>query len=742
MFYAEPAAIRLIRRNGPLVRPETAQDDELLDDDDCVEIDDDSIARPDPRAVRSCRGGSQGCALAGLMACMPYQEVLHGVQRRHPTLRIVCLADDTYINDAPNTLYQAYQDKRDAASAEIGVQSNMDKVCAYSPCGDMAATPAHIRGSAQGPRPQLDCGVLNGLEVVGAYVGDATWIAAETAKLFTENGEKDKFAQLARILSISDTETMPNSSEFKYLLLRYCAAQKINYWLRCMGPTACEHAAAAADARTEHAFLQLLEARHSPDDEAHDAAVQCHLPITCGGFAIFGAVAESSAAWAASVAACWPIIQTCCHELRSVNMANPAEDDIPLVHSFNTHYNEIARQRDQLEQQYKDLDTNPCYTRRGGKLLPFRPRGLPTVKSLPPILAKPSSDPLASTFTTASQRSLAAVGAHATWARLHDRLGDRDADRAVSGAEVHEHREQARLVASSQPGAGMYLNVIPVSRGRAQPTAKWRVTGQRRAGLFLSDVVPALCTVRAAEGCTPEPSELLGDTQLNLSKDKNTRHNTANANWVRAKQAVAVHCVLMGDKSEGKAGRYKKWNAGHVFDICETGAGDSGKDRLSETKCFHSYPKSTGQNHPEFLGHIYSFANFEEGLRITILGSKRRGRQTENRFSHTTGRGFYKGHVGHYDDARFNHGHTVVCLIHAEDGGFSPETYSHIKRLARDASKTGGRDGTEYDDDNWNARSYLTHHMQRISSDIVMATADQLTAAINITKRSATGAAY
>ena len=28
--------------------------------------------------------------------------------------------------------------------------------------------------------------------------------------------------------------------------------------------------------------------------------------------------------------------------------------------------------------------------------------------------------------------------------------------------------------------------------------------------------------------------------------------------------------------------------------------------------------------------------------------------------------------------------------------------------------------GAEYDDDNWNARSYLTHHMQRISSDIVM----------------------
>ena len=53
-------------------------------------------------------------------------------------------------------------------------------------------------------------------------------------------------------------------------------------------------------------------------------------------------------------------------------------------------------------------------------------------------------------------------------------------------------------------------------------------------------------------------------------------------------QTVAIHCVLMGDMSQGKAGRYQKWNADRVFDICETGAGDSGKDRLSETKCFHS----------------------------------------------------------------------------------------------------------------------------------------------------------
>ena len=46
-------------------------------------------------------------------------------------------------------------------------------------------------------------------------------------------------------------------------------------------------------------------------------------------------------------------------------------------------------------------------------------------------------------------------------------------------------------------------------------------------------------------------------------------------------------------------------------------------------------------------------------------------------------------------------------------GKSTAETYSHIKRLARDASRRRGRRErddtvTEYDDDNWNARPYLS----------------------------------
>ena len=211
------------------------------------------------------------------------------------------------------------------------------------------------------------------------------------------------------------------------------------------------------------------------------------------------------------------------------------------------------------------------------------------------------------------------------------------------------------------------------------------------------------------------------------------------------KQAVAVGATLLGDKSEGKSGRYKKWNekigpkGGGVPDIIETGASDGGKDRLSEAKVYHNYAKNKLQFQPAFLGHIYAFANFEEGLRIEILGCKRRGRETDAKFDYNTGRGFFKGHDGAYHDSRMNKNLETIPLIHAEDGGFSPQTYAHAKRLARDAGKPGARDGTEYDG-SWNAGSFLAHHMQRISTVIVSKTADMLIDGINLTKQRAAAA--
>ena len=67
----------------------------------------------------------------------------------------------------------------------------------------------------------------------------------------------------------------------------------------------------------------------------------------------------------------------------------------------------------------------------------------------------------------------------------------------------------------------------------------------------------------------------------------------------------------------------------------------------------------------------------------------------------------------------FTPSYLLNSLILCPFGGMAPHTYAHLKRLARDAAKVGARDGTTYDD-SWTARSFLSHHMQRIASAAVM----------------------
>ena len=84
---------------------------------------------------------------------------------RHPDTDIACLADDTYMHGPAATLYTAYADKREAALAACELQSNLDKVAAWSPKGDMSCAPGHIPGSTHHPG-----GRVPGFKCVGNYM--------------------------------------------------------------------------------------------------------------------------------------------------------------------------------------------------------------------------------------------------------------------------------------------------------------------------------------------------------------------------------------------------------------------------------------------------------------------------------------------------------------------------------------------------------------------------------------------
>ena len=111
---------------------------------------------PDSAFIWSCVGGQQGDGHATHFCCAPAHEALHAVQKLHPTTRIVCFADDTTFNDAPERLYGAdgtYSTMLRTQLERNGHTSNLTKVEVYSPEGDMALAPPELRGP-DGTRPR------------------------------------------------------------------------------------------------------------------------------------------------------------------------------------------------------------------------------------------------------------------------------------------------------------------------------------------------------------------------------------------------------------------------------------------------------------------------------------------------------------------------------------------------------------------------------------------------------------
>ena len=96
---------------------------------------------------------------------------------------------------------------------------------------------------------------------------------------------------------------------------------------------------------------------------------------------------------------------------------------------------------------------------------------------------------------------------------------------------------------------------------------------QRQLGLHLSAPKPAL--LELAE--LGETVDFFGDKACNTA-NHNRRHNGALRGWHDVIAAVATTQTVLGDKTNGaKTKQFNDFNDGHVVDIAEIGAGDSGE---------------------------------------------------------------------------------------------------------------------------------------------------------------------
>ena len=183
----------------------------------------------------SCTGGQQGCTLSTTLTCSGYRVCLQNTQRAHPSVRIISFADDTTLNGPPHVLYPAFAHKRKDCWDTLHLRSKMPAVLAYSPRGDLTLIPEFITA----PDGSLDAllsrnadgSALLGFRCVGTFFGNSAWRSAAIAARIM-----DKLANLDNIDSLTDTETITDTTASRLRIIRNSAYTTPPYWFRLTSP--------------------------------------------------------------------------------------------------------------------------------------------------------------------------------------------------------------------------------------------------------------------------------------------------------------------------------------------------------------------------------------------------------------------------------------------------------------------------------------------------------------------------
>ena len=140
------------------------------------------------------------------------------------------------------------------------------------------------------------------------------------------------------------------------------------------------------------------------------------------------------------------------------------------------------------------------------------------------------------------------------------------------------------------------------------------------------------------------------------------------------------------------------------------------------------------------VGDYFGFGSTEEEFRWQNLGCKAKGLKDGPALNHSTGKGWVDGFSApnpaatslqrqagaDYHDAIYVKNNRVYLWVCEGFGGICPAADAELKRLGRMPATT--RDGTMYGTNPQAPRCFRTHHLQRISTGIVMADAAHILA--------------
>ena len=296
------------------------------------------------------------------------------------------------------------------------------------------------------------------------------------------------------------------------------------------------------------------------------------------------------------------------------------------------------------------------------------------------------------------------------------------------------------------PAAGAAFAVSPDgSYATTIESPDFVVIAQRRGGLDISEAAGVCSWSESSDSDEDVVLDRKGDKFAN-GGEYNRRHHKTNRATRDAMAAVAIGSVVQGDKDAKDKTSYI--NETGVPDLVEIGGDEAtGGDVCVETKVPSplTQSRSAGKGSrkkggkPASVGHLYAFGNTEEFYRVRILGCKQVGHPKMAPFDHTTGKGYVEGKAGQYADA-LRKGSRVISAIVETFGGITPHFLSYLSYLARRAKGRHGRDSTVYGRSRTSARSFFTHHTQRIGLAAQVGDAQAIRRSVRYWKQCAAGA--
>ena len=107
-------------------------------------------------------------------------------------------------------------------------------------------------------------GVLDGIKVLGAFVGDDEWCSEQLCKRV-----RVALEPLKGIVQLEDSAELDTKQQAQQCLLRFCSNATLDYFLRTMPPSVTIDAARLHDGMIEEAFHRIVaSAAGSPSQRA------------------------------------------------------------------------------------------------------------------------------------------------------------------------------------------------------------------------------------------------------------------------------------------------------------------------------------------------------------------------------------------------------------------------------------------------------------------------------------------